>query len=42
MPRLPHLDGLTSAQRAVAVASLAKLLVAAAGVAEKEMTDDLR
>ncbi|QND61961.1 hypothetical protein BPNPMPFG_006802 (plasmid) [Mesorhizobium sp. AR07] len=36
------LDGLTRAQRAVAVASLAKLLMAAAGVAEKEMTDDGR
>lgn len=37
------LDGLTSAQHAVAVASLAKLLMAAAGVAEEEeMTDDRR
>jgi hypothetical protein len=36
------LDGLTRAQRAVAVASLAKLLMAAAGLAEKEMTDDGR
>jgi len=36
------LDGLTRGQRAAAVASLAKLLMAAAGVAEKEMTDDGR
>ena len=36
------LAGLTNAQRAVAVASLAKLLMAAAGVSDKEMTDDGR
>jgi hypothetical protein len=36
------LDGLTRAQRAAAVASLAKLLMAAAGVADEEMTDDGR
>ena len=36
------LDGLTTAQRVVVVASLAKLLMAAAGVLDAEMTDDGR
>jgi len=36
------LDGLTRGQRAIAVACLATLLMAAAGVAEEEMTDDGR
>ena len=36
------LDGLTTAQRVVVVASLAKLLMAAAGVLDEEMTDDGR
>jgi hypothetical protein len=36
------LDGLTRAQRVVAVASLAKLLMEAAGVSDEEMTDDRR
>jgi len=36
------LDGLPRAQRAAVIASLAKLLMAAAGVAEEEMTDDGR
>lgn len=36
------LDGLTRAQRDVAVASLAKLLMAAAGVSDEEMSDDRR
>ncbi len=36
------LHGLTKEQRAIVVARLAKLLMAAAGVAEEEMTDDGR
>ena len=36
------LDGLTTAQRVVVVASLSKLLMAAAGVLDEEMTDDGR
>jgi len=36
------LDGLTRAQRGVAVASLAKLLLVAAGISDEEMTDDGR
>lgn len=36
------LDGLTRAQRAIAVASFAKLLMAAAGVSDGEMADDGR
>jgi hypothetical protein len=36
------LDGLTRVQRGVAVASLAKLLMAASGVSDEEMTDDGR
>ena len=36
------LDGLTRVQRVVAVASLAKLLMAASGVSGEEMTDDRR
>ena len=36
------LDGLTTAQRVVVVASLAKLLMAAAGVSDEETTNDGR
>jgi hypothetical protein len=36
------LDGLTRAQRVVVVASLAKLLMAAAGVSDEETTNDGR
>lgn len=36
------LDGLASGQRAAAVASLAKLLIAASGIPDEEMTDDGR
>lgn len=36
------LDGLTRVQRGVAVASLAKLLMAASGVSDEEMADDGR
>jgi len=36
------LHGLTKEQRAIVVARFAKLLMAAAGVAEEEMTDDRR
>jgi len=36
------LDGLTRGQRVAAVASLAKLLMAASGVSDEEMSNDRR
>ena len=36
------LDGLTGGQRVAAVASLAKLLMAASGVSDEEMSNDRR